>query len=331
MGSHNWANNWRVKLCCEKMKSLTFSTVKVLSLAIIFASFLPSSNSFPARDDDTALGCDECIVIFENNGVCECINSNCDPYEAGFIPVGCSQQIQNNSTCVDQLSQHFAHCAPQNSGVDDIRDLVGSNENLGCVEHHGQCSSPDPNDECKKDPNSYEKCCCPGDICRYTFPHLDGQRRDLCRGVECVVATPGRLMDLMQEEYVDLSEVSYLVLDEADRMLDQGFERDIRAIIGSTHPQRQTCLFSATWPDSVRGIASEFLTKPIRVTIGSEDLAAGTNITQCVEVIDDEARLKRLLELLKEHHSSRKNRIIIFVLYKKEAARIEWRLQQKGW
>jgi len=159
----------------------------------------------------------------------------------------------------------------------------------------------------------------------------DGQRRDLCRGVECVVATPGRLMDLMHEEYVDLSEVSYLVLDEADRMLDQGFERDIRAIIGSTHKQRQTCLFSATWPDSVRGIASEFLTNPIRVTIGSEDLAAGTNIRQCVEVIDDEARLKRLLELLKEHHSSRKNRIIIFVLYKKEAARIEWRLQQKGW
>jgi len=159
----------------------------------------------------------------------------------------------------------------------------------------------------------------------------DGQRRDLCRGVECVVATPGRLMDLMQEEYIDLSEVSYLVLDEADRMLDQGFERDIRAIIGCTNPSRQTCLFSATWPDSVRGIASEFLTKPIRVTIGSEDLAAGTNITQCVEVIDDEARLKRLVQLLNEHHSSRKNRIIIFVLYKKEAARIEWKLQQKGW
>jgi len=159
----------------------------------------------------------------------------------------------------------------------------------------------------------------------------DGQRRDLCRGVECVVATPGRLIDLMHEEYVDLSEVSYLVLDEADRMLDQGFERDIRTIIGSTHKNRQTCLFSATWPESVRGIASEFLTKPIRVTIGSEDLAAGTNITQCVEVIDDDARLNRLNQLLKEHHSSRKNRMIIFVLYKKEAARIEWKLQAKGW
>merc|ERR1711962_231532 len=147
MGSHNCANNWRIKLCCEKMKSLTFSTVKVLSLAIIFASFLPSSNSLPARDDDTALGCDECIVIFENNGVCECINSNCDPYEAGFIPVGCSQQIQNNSTCVDQLSQHFAHCAPQTS--DDTKNLVESNETLSCREHHEECGDPAQNDECR--------------------------------------------------------------------------------------------------------------------------------------------------------------------------------------
>jgi len=69
----------------------------------------------------------------------------------------------------------------------------------------------------------------------------------------------------------------------------------------------------------------------IRVTIGSEDLAAGSNITQHVEVIEDQARTARLLQLLKEHHSSKKNRIIIFVLYKKEAQRMEWKLQSKGW
>ena len=56
----------------------------------------------------------------------------------------------------------------------------------------------------------------------------------------------------MNEESCDLSDVSYLVLDEADRMLDQGFERDVRKIIAATHTERQTCLFSATWPDSVR-------------------------------------------------------------------------------
>ena len=65
------------------------------------------------------------------------------------------------------------------------------------------------------------------------------------------------------------------MLDEADRMLDQGFERDIRQIVGETHKGRQTALFSATWPDSVRELAHSFLNRPIKVTIGSEDLAAG--------------------------------------------------------
>ena len=67
-------------------------------------------------------------------------------------------------------------------------------------------------------------------------------------------------------------------------MLDQGFERDIRAIVAQTHSARQTALFSATWPDNVRELAHSFLQRPIKVTIGSDDLAAGTRITQIVEV-----------------------------------------------
>jgi len=157
------------------------------------------------------------------------------------------------------------------------------------------------------------------------------QIQDLKQGVEVVVATPGRLMDLMSEEACDLSQVSYLVLDEADRMLDQGFERDIRAIVGKTHPGRQTALFSATWPDNVRELAHSFLTKPIKVTIGSDDLAAGTRITQIVEVLEDRAREQRLQQLLKKYHKDRKNRILIFVLYKKEADRIENNLSRTGW
>jgi len=157
------------------------------------------------------------------------------------------------------------------------------------------------------------------------------QIQDLKQGVEVVVATPGRLMDLMSEEACDLSQVSYLVLDEADRMLDQGFERDIRAIVGKTHPGRQTALFSATWPDNVRELAHSFLKKPIKVTIGSDDLAAGTRITQIVEVLEDRAREQRLQQLLKKYHKDRKNRILIFVLYKKEADRIENNLSRTGW
>merc|ERR1719445_1591230 len=157
------------------------------------------------------------------------------------------------------------------------------------------------------------------------------QIQDLKQGVGVVVATPGRLMDLMSEEACDLSQVSYLVLDEADRMLDQGFERDIRAIVGKTHPGRQTALFSATWPDNVRELAHSFLKKPIKVTIGSDDLAAGTRITQIVEVLEDRAREQRLQQLLKKYHKDRKNRILIFVLYKKEADRIENNLSRTGW
>jgi ATP-dependent RNA helicase DBP3 len=168
-------------------------------------------------------------------------------------------------------------------------------------------------------------------VCVYGGVAKGPQIQALRRGVEVVVATPGRLIDLMNDGLCDLSDVSYLVLDEADRMLDQGFERDIRRIISETHPQRQTALFSATWPDSVRELAHEFLNGPIKVTIGSDDLAAGTRITQIVEVIDDRARTLKLNKLLKEYHSSRKNRILIFVLYKKEAARIEQSLQNSGW
>ena len=114
-------------------------------------------------------------------------------------------------------------------------------------------------------------------------------------------------------------------------MLDQGFERDIRQIVGETHKGRQTALFSATWPDSVRELAHSFLNRPIKVTIGSEDLAAGTRITQIVEVVEDRARELKLQQLLKKYHADRKNRILIFALYKKEAARLEGNLARAGW
>ena len=175
------------------------------------------------------------------------------------------------------------------------------------------------------------KSCGVRSVCVYGGVPKWTQKEALKKGVEVVVATPGRLIDLINEGVCDLSQVSYLVLDEADRMLDQGFERDIRAIIGQTHPARQTALFSATWPDSVRELAHSFLTKPIKVTIGSDDLAAGTRIKQIVEVIEDRARESRLTQLLKNYHSDRKNRILIFVLYKKEAARIETNLSNRGW
>jgi ATP-dependent RNA helicase DBP3 len=74
--------------------------------------------------------------------------------------------------------------------------------------------------------------------------------------------------------------VTYLVLDEADRMLDLGFEPDIRAIASRTRADRQTLMFSATWPSAIRKLAAEFLACPVRVTLGSEDISASHSVSQ---------------------------------------------------
>ncbi|KAF7340191.1 ATP-dependent RNA helicase DBP3 [Mycena venus] len=156
-----------------------------------------------------------------------------------------------------------------------------------------------------------------------------------------VVGTPGRILDLVQDGVCDLSGVNYLVLDEADRMLDKGFENDIRNIISNTKQgtERQTMMFSATWPDAVRRLASTFQQNPVRVTVGSDDLTANSRVTQVVEVFDD-ARSKdnRLLGHLRTlgHKKTTKTggeeaRILVFALYKKEASRVEQRLRQEGY
>ncbi|KAJ1938841.1 RNA-dependent ATPase, partial [Linderina pennispora] len=149
-----------------------------------------------------------------------------------------------------------------------------------------------------------------------------------------IVATPGRLIDLIEtDQALDLSDVSFLVLDEADRMLDQGFERDIRKIIGMARQgeQRHTVMFSATWPQTVRKLADDFLIRPVRVSIGSDELAVNERVEQIVEVLDPDRKERRLMELLQKYHKSRKNRILIFALYKKEAARIEATLRRQGY
>ncbi|QRV91632.1 DEAD/DEAH box helicase [Ceratobasidium sp. AG-Ba] len=183
-----------------------------------------------------------------------------------------------------------------------------------------------------------------GSVCLYGGEPKDGQRKTLLsqngdgRTTRIVVGTPGRLKDFMEEGVCDISRVSYLVLDEADRMLDKGFENDIRAIIEKTAPmeQRQTLMFSATWPESVRRLASTFQRDPVRVTVGKDELQANSRVEQVVEVFDDvREKDKRLIQRLKElghkPNTQSPDRVLIFALYKKECDRVTQSLAARGY
>ncbi|CAN7006697.1 unnamed protein product [Brassica oleracea var. botrytis] len=124
------------------------------------------------------------------------------------------------------------------------------------------------------------------------------QFRELKAGCEIVVATPGRLIDMLKMKALTMMRASYLVLDEADRMFDLGFEPQVRSIVGQIRPDRQTLLFSATMPWKVEKLAREILSDPIRVTVGEAGMA-NEDITQVVNVIPSDAdKLPWLLEKL---------------------------------
>ncbi|RSL94565.1 ATP-dependent RNA helicase DBP2 [Fusarium oligoseptatum] len=157
------------------------------------------------------------------------------------------------------------------------------------------------------------------------------QIRDLSRGVEVCIATPGRLIDMLEAGKTNLRRVTYLVLDEADRMLDMGFEPQIRKIISQIRPDRQTLMWSATWPKEVRALATDFLQDFIQVNIGSMDLAANHRITQIVEVVTDMEKRDRMIKHLEKVMENKENKILIFVGTKRVADDITRFLRQDGW
>ncbi|CAE6494936.1 unnamed protein product [Rhizoctonia solani] len=156
------------------------------------------------------------------------------------------------------------------------------------------------------------------------------QIRDLQRGVEIVIATPGRLIDMLETGKTNLRRITYLVMDEADRMLDMGFEPQIRKIVGQIRPDRQTLMFSATWPKDVQKLASDFLTDFMQVNIGSMELTANHNIKQNVEICTDFEKRSKLIKHL-DQISSENAKVLIFVGTKRVADDITKYLRQDGW
>ncbi|KAI9588032.1 hypothetical protein GQX74_003878 [Glossina fuscipes] len=157
------------------------------------------------------------------------------------------------------------------------------------------------------------------------------QSRDLERGVEIVIATPGRLIDFLERGVTNLRRCTYLVLAEADRMLDMGFEPQIRKIIKQIRPDRQVLMWSATWPKEVRNLAEEFLDNYIQINIGSLTLSANHNILQIVDVCEEAEKTNKLNKLLGEISSEKDTKTIIFVETKKRVDEITRSISRQGW
>ncbi|NXX74717.1 DDX43 helicase, partial [Urocolius indicus] len=126
-------------------------------------------------------------------------------------------------------------------------------------------------------------------VCIYGGGNRKGQIDVITKGVDVVIATPGRLNDLQMNNFVNLRSITYLA-NEADRMLDMGFEPQIMKILIDVRPDRQTVMTSATWPDGVRRLAKSYLKNPMIVYVGTLDLAAVNTVEQRVVVIAEEEK-----------------------------------------
>uniref|UniRef100_A0A915AEL0 RNA helicase n=1 Tax=Parascaris univalens TaxID=6257 RepID=A0A915AEL0_PARUN len=157
------------------------------------------------------------------------------------------------------------------------------------------------------------------------------QARDLERGVDVAIATPGRLLDFLESGTTNLRRCSYLVLDEADRMLDMGFEPQIRKIVSQIRPDRQTLMFSATWPKEVRALASDFQSDHAFLNVGSLELAANHNITQVVEVVEEYQKQGRMMSLLTDIMNQPECKTLVFVETKRKADDLTRSMRRDGW
>ncbi|CAH1170014.1 unnamed protein product [Phaedon cochleariae] len=157
------------------------------------------------------------------------------------------------------------------------------------------------------------------------------QANDLMDGVEIVIATPGRLIDFLESNRTNLKRCTYLVLDEADRMLDMGFEPQIRKIIDQIRPDRQTLMWSATWPKEVQNLAQEFLKDYVQINVGSLQLSANHNILQIIDVCQEFEKETKLSTLLKEIMAEKENKTIIFIETKRKVDDITRKMKRDGW
>jgi ATP-dependent RNA helicase RhlE len=152
------------------------------------------------------------------------------------------------------------------------------------------------------------------------------QVRALQAGVDILVATPGRLLDLMNQKHIDLTRVEILILDEADQMLDMGFIHDLRRIVAQVPRRRQTLMFSATMPPEIRKLASQWLRDPVHVQV-SPVASPAEKVRQSVVFVEPLQKQRMLTSFLKSTPSSR---TLVFARTKHGADKIVKQLQRAG-
>jgi ATP-dependent RNA helicase RhlE len=155
---------------------------------------------------------------------------------------------------------------------------------------------------------------------------INPQIAELRRGVDIVIATPGRLLDIAQQRHIDLSRIEIFVLDEADRMLDMGFLPDIRRVIALLPQRRQSLLFSATFPDDIRNLANKLLYQPESVEIGQRN-ATADRIEQAIYFVDKSNKRGVLSWLI---GSQNWQQVLVFTRTKHGANRLAEQLAQDG-
>jgi ATP-dependent RNA helicase RhlE len=154
----------------------------------------------------------------------------------------------------------------------------------------------------------------------------NAQIKNVRRGIEIIVACPGRLLDLMDEGHIDASSIEIMVMDEADRLCDMGFLPDIRRILKYLPFKRQTLLFSATMPGDIRALAANMLTNPVQVQVGA---AAPVNtVSHALYPVSETLKSQLLLSVLKQTPTGK---VLVFTRTKRRACRLTANLAKNGY
>ncbi|KAI9732495.1 MAG: pre-mRNA processing RNA-helicase [Claussenomyces sp. TS43310] len=224
----------------------------------------------------------------------------------------------------------IAFLLPMFRHIRDQRPLEGSDGPIGLIMTPTRELATQIHKECKPFLKSMNLRA----VCAYGGAPIKDQIADLKRGAEMIVCTPGRMIDLLAANsgrVTNLRRVTYVVLDEADRMFDMGFEPQVMKIFANIRPNRQTILFSATMPRIMDALAKKTLRDPVEITVGGRSVVA-PEITQIVEVREEKDKFHRLLELLGELYDKDDDvRTLIFVDRQEKADDLLKDLMRKGY